>query len=194
MNSRPLPIEPWTIDAYTHPGSNGAEGYMQHMNVFNALQPAKRSPTPSSHASRSSVSRLTSLFTSTSASTSPPDYRESHPTTVLSPRRLQPVLMASVRNESNSNGRAIQQRQPNGVAKHSTSHRCNECPKSYSHAKNLREHKAKHRNERYFCDICGDSVAEKRNLSRHKRLKHGIRDAVKASPLQRITHGPEERS
>jgi hypothetical protein len=164
------------------------------MDVVNAPQPAQRGPTPGSHRSQSIVSRLTSPFTSTSASTSPPEDREPGPTAVLSPRRLQPVLMASVRNEPNSRRRAVQQRPLNGVTKYSTPHRCNECPKSYPHAKNLREHKAKHRKERFFCDICGESVAEKRNLSRHKKLKHGIRDAIKASSIQRITHSPEERS
>jgi hypothetical protein len=58
----------------------------------------------------------------------------------------------------------------------SKKYRCDECPTSYDHPKNLREHKqTKHRRIRYTCDYpgCKKSVAQKKNLARHKVAKHG---------------------
>jgi hypothetical protein len=152
------------IDPSAHLLLDGAQGDIKHVNIAGASQPAMRSPTPGTDASQS---RLPSL-------TSPPKYIESHPAVPLSPHHLRPLLMASVRNESDSHGRTIQERRLHSGTKNSKRHACNECSKSYSHAKNLREQKSKHRNERYSCSICGGSVAEKINLPRHKELKHGI--------------------
>lgn len=48
---------------------------------------------------------------------------------------------------------------------------------SYPHAKNLREHvQAIHRRLRYYCNVagCSESVAQKKNLARHKASKHGL--------------------
>ncbi|KAF1941771.1 hypothetical protein EJ02DRAFT_191894 [Clathrospora elynae] len=52
---------------------------------------------------------------------------------------------------------------------------CETCPAQYPHAKSLREHRqTKHQNMRYYCDVegCGDFVAQKKNMKRHKESKH----------------------
>lgn len=54
---------------------------------------------------------------------------------------------------------------------------CDLCPASYPHPKSLREHRqTKHEGIRYFCNIdgCRKSVAQKKNLARHKAMKHRV--------------------
>ncbi|KAF2855710.1 hypothetical protein T440DRAFT_475077 [Plenodomus tracheiphilus IPT5] len=53
---------------------------------------------------------------------------------------------------------------------------CEDCLEGYNHRKNLREHKqTKHHHLRFQCDFpgCKKSVAQKKNLARHKIAKHG---------------------
>ena len=47
----------------------------------------------------------------------------------------------------------------------------------YPHSKNLRDHKqTKHQGKRYKCDFpgCTKTVAQRKNLRRHKANKHGV--------------------
>jgi uncharacterized Zn-finger protein len=56
-------------------------------------------------------------------------------------------------------------------------HSCKTCPKSYPHAKSLREHQeTKHQGKRYRCDVdgCNDIIAQKKNLARHKAAMHRV--------------------
>jgi hypothetical protein len=177
-------------DPYIYPMSDGTRVETPLTDIVNASQPPERGVTPHTDASRSSMSSLTSP----SMSADPSEYREPHLAALLSSHHLGPPLMPRVRNESNSHGWAAQQRQPNRVMKHPKRYTCNECAKSYAHAKNLREHKAKHRSERYPCDICGESVAEKRNLPRHKQLKHGIHHTSTTCSRREITLDPKDGS
>ena len=69
---------------------------------------------------------------------------------------------------------------------------CDECPAGYDHRKNLRDHmQTKHKGIRYLCDVkgCYKSVAQKKNLARHKAAKHrqcSMEDTI--SRLQPAAH------
>lgn len=178
------------INPCTRPVSNGAPGDLQYSDNDIASQHAQQDTTPCADAPLSSMCSLASP----SPSASPRKHDELQRISALSSRHLKPLLMASVGNESSSHVPAVQNQQLNHGTKALKRHTCNECTKSYAHAKNLREHKAKHRNKRYSCDICGESVAEKRNLSRHIRLKHRIRGRLMAASTQTTAIDPGERS
>ncbi|OAL01709.1 hypothetical protein IQ06DRAFT_127430 [Phaeosphaeriaceae sp. SRC1lsM3a] len=177
-------------DYSIYPLSDGTRAETFCTGTLDAFQSAKRGVTPCTDASRSSMSSLTSP----PLSAHPPEYRELRPAPLPSSYHLDRPLMPRVRNEPNSDKGAEQPRQLIRVTKHPKRYKCNECAKSYAHAKNLREHKAKHRSERYPCDICGESVAEKRNLPRHKHLKHGIQHTSTTPSERHITLDPRHGS
>lgn len=93
---------------------------------------------------------------------------------------LQPIKPAALRFPCKVEGcprRFTQQRQLDNHMKKHRMYSCNVCPAVYPHPKSLREHKqTKHLGKRYPCDVagCDESVAQKKNLARHKAIKHGI--------------------
>ncbi|KAH5039813.1 hypothetical protein HBI74_023060 [Parastagonospora nodorum] len=179
------------IDLCTCPVSNGAQGDAQHMEGANASQKAKQEVTPCT--TDASLSSMCSLA-SPSSTASSQKHNHSRPTVVFSSRHLRPLAMATERNESGNHTQVVQHRQLTRGTKAPKLYTCNQCTKGYAHAKNLREHKAKHRNKRYSCEICGESVADKRNLPRHKRLRHSTRGRLTAAPTEQTTIDTEERS
>jgi hypothetical protein len=110
-----------------------------------------------------------------SESSSPSEASES-PNASL-PQLLIPTPKQYICQEPGCSERFTQQRQ---LEKHKKRHKrylCNECTKSYSHPKNLREHRvSQHQGLRYSCDVpgCFKTVAQKKNLARHKASKHGL--------------------
>ncbi|KAH6614213.1 hypothetical protein C7974DRAFT_72879 [Boeremia exigua] len=90
---------------------------------------------------------------------------------------------------NHSSGSAIQQRLKTHAKENKdkdTVYTCSECPVSYRHPKNLRDHiQSKHQGKRYTCTIngCGEILAHKKNLKRHKEKKHGSFASQTVSPL-----------
>lgn len=177
-------------DPFNYPLVDGPRADILSSYTVDALQPAEQDVTPLNDVSLSSTSSLASPR----MGANPSEHRELHSAALPTPRHLGRPLMPRVRDKSNSHERAAPQSPLNRVTKQPTRYTCNECAKSYAHAKNLREHKAKHRNKRYPCEICGESVAEKRNLPRHKMLKHGIQHAFTTPSKRHVTLDPKNGS
>jgi len=96
----------------------------------------------------------------------------------LAPRLLSRTVSAYVCPVKGCSKRFLQRQQLSSHAlMHQRAYACDYCPAQYPHAKSLREHRqTKHLNIRYKCNIegCNESVAQKKNLRRHKRARHGI--------------------
>ncbi|KAH6614193.1 hypothetical protein C7974DRAFT_72467 [Boeremia exigua] len=92
---------------------------------------------------------------------------------------IRPALLPSICKALDRSRTTTQEQQSTTYTKRQ-GHRifsCDQCPRWYHHAKNLRDHKqTKHQGKRYKCDFpgCTKTVAQRKNLKRHVKNKHSV--------------------
>jgi hypothetical protein len=155
--------------------------YPQLLEISHAPIPNVYSPChcPSNEFTSSATLTPEAWSTPSAASVTPPistPVTDLEVSTRLFPERISPVAPKFACKVDCCYRRFTQQRQLDNHMRRHQLYSCDACPATYPHSKSLREHKqTKHQGKRYTCDVpgCTDTVAQRKNLARHKIIKHG---------------------